>query len=271
MLIIAFNIQAQQVTLKVISVKGKVSYKNNFLKKDDVIKIESLELSTLKQQLKFSTANDFVKILDEKKNLKVFAPQCPATDKLSGLYTRGPTSKMLLYPIEFNHYFGAKKEQKNMWLWQDDTLIAKKSSCGISFNNKDTLLVASFIYAGENNEIRLNRHDTIILSKKNLFYRKVKGTYKWINSFEVDSFNLSIINPGKNEQYVVASTPDFYTNIYFIDDYVHYLKELGLVETEIINSLGDVCSIEDMAAHFSCKTEEVNTYLKRYIDALAKR
>jgi len=259
MLIVAFNIQAQQVTIKVINVKGKVYYNNKLLKGMQFINVPSIQ--SFEQNLKYSSPTDFVKVVYNKAPMTFPKGAVSNTSgNLTRLYTKG--AKVFINASEFKEYFG----QNEIWLWKDDTVIVKRS-CGIKLNNKDTLFLASYSYNGESQNIQLNKHDTVIFSKKNLYYCNISDKYKWINSFEVDSFNLSLYNPEPSQGAIIGQV----SNIYFVDDYVRYLNDSGVNSKSISSELINVIGVKNLTTYFGCKEEEISGFLEKYVDSTIKQ
>lgn len=209
----------------VLTLKGKVLMNNKTIHHGDTIYFN--EKKEAKLQFEFSNSDDWIKVL-ELKNKKVhhFYQQKKYACK-NCLGTRGFSSS-LGGTISLEEYIG----KRTIFLFETDTLNFYKPN-----RMSSKVYAAVFIIYKDGMETRkiVGNFDTIIISRHNLFGSIETIQSKW-PSFQTDSIKLVYMNLASN-QLMVPKLPAF--NVFFFEDAICFLKNIGLTDEEIFIELKD--------------------------------
>lgn len=223
-------------SLKVISVKGKVSYKNTALKPSDVFAPENNDFKSFT----FSSKSDFIRLqnVKTKKSQTLYALRHSSC--IGRLGTRG-MSEVKNNPDVLMHF------SKPLVVFDADTIILSKAS-SYRTNNDDVYVWAFdipskreksyFTYAGQN--------DTLFISHA-LMFLELDSNIKQFASFYIENVRLLKRNTTTKDTVYYKEMPPI--TIYFFDDIVRFLFSTGMTDEDVY--------------------EEISQNYFNYLDALA--
>jgi hypothetical protein len=211
---------ASEIPYEVVMVRGKVSYNGEELNRGDRIQLPDLEqagnMQDQLQKFSFGSNNDALHLLDVGRRKIVVVPAQavrPGRDLM--LATRG--IKYIRSDFEFQRAF--TPGESVIALLSEDTLICRGLHKYRFTGNE--VLVAHFEYQGQEFSRIIGRNDTLFLTRNHLFGIDTEQGRRLINSFEVSSISLALVNSSSigYDARLLDIQP---FNLYFLDDIISY-------------------------------------------------
>jgi hypothetical protein len=250
--------QTGSISLQVIAVKGTVKYQSKVLKKDDVITVN--DPKTLNAVLNYSTAADWVNFINKKdKKILNFYAKNKTTSDGRYMFSRGtndveiPPSwqisgkKVLKGEKDVLSYFS----RSSIFLFGNDTLVCEdlkvyeigtESGFMVEFTvDKDTL------------DIMLGRNGILYITPQQIFETATAMMGKKCTSYEAGSMRLVYYGAQKQRKNYLE-VDEF--NIYFFEDIVRGLRELGMDDKNICEEIIYVFSSPEQVKAVSGQDDE---------------
>ncbi|MHC1775813.1 MAG: hypothetical protein AB9834_10405 [Lentimicrobium sp.] len=216
---------------EVVMVRGKVVYRGAELKKGNRIEAADLDIAgNMKLEMlnfTFGASSDEVRLLDlNRRKLILLSAKINKPGKDLMLATRG--MRFLRSDFEFQRAFTPKSGVITMIA--EDTIICPGLE-RFRFNG-DIRLAARYTFHGKETTHIIGCHDSLFITRKQLFETDTPEGPCMLNSYEVEGMRLLLINHVTLEE---TALPDSFMpfSLFFMDDIIKYMAGISYNDLKI--------------------------------------